>query len=668
MLRRQNPHRDPMSFLAGDSEMAHRIRNFDWSGHPLGPPETWPQSLRSALGICLKSAFPTAIYWGSEMHLLYNDAWSAIPGPRHPDCLGARARDVWSDIWHVIEPQFTQLIESGEGIFVEDQLLPLRRYGFEEETYWNYSFTPIRGEDGAIEGVFNSGSETTDKVFLRRQTEFLLSLSDMLRTASGPDRTMTSACEALGRHFGAQRVGLRDAGPGARPDILPVAAEWTAAGLLPVDAALPFEDLGAVAATLARGHVIRIDCLDRITDPAVRTHFEALGSAAFLAVPWTANGELVAAMFVHLDRERRWTSDDVTTVEKVLERTMGAIERERARLREQVMMREIDHRARNLLAVVRALARITDAPDIAAYRVKFMSSLEALSKTHALLAAERWTGVSLHNLLEAELAPYQAGDGARATLDGPPILLDAEMAQTMAMILHELSTNAAKHGALADPEGTIAVSWSSTPEDVLDLRWTESSRADRAAAPPKPTGFGSDMLGHVIDKQLGGEIVRDFSGGRLVCTLRLPLRRAGQADAPRQPAGDDGTAPARDAPSAQRILVVEDDPIVAMDLADTLETLGYTVVATAHNVASALTSLHKTPPDLAVIDINLGRETSEPIARELLARGIPFLLSTGYEAEADPESVFASQPRIIKPFSSTELKERLGALAGRPAG
>ncbi|MBU2532144.1 MAG: PAS domain-containing protein, partial [Alphaproteobacteria bacterium] len=137
--------------------MARLIRERDWSDHPLGLPETWPQSLRSALSICLHSAFPTAIYWGSNLHLLYNDAWSAIPGPRHPNCLGAPAHEVWSDIWHIIAPQFIGLVDTGEGIFVEDQLLPMQRYGLPEETYWNYSFTPIRGEDGSVVGVFNTG-------------------------------------------------------------------------------------------------------------------------------------------------------------------------------------------------------------------------------------------------------------------------------------------------------------------------------------------------------------------------------------------------------------------------------------------------------------------------------------------------------------------------------
>ena len=663
MLRRQNPNPDPMSFLAGNSEMAQRIRSFDWAGHPLGSPQAWPQSLRSALGICLNAEFPTAIYWGSELRLLYNDAWSAIPGPRHPDCLGARAADVWSDIWHVIEPQFTHLIETGEGILVEDQLLPMRRYGFEEETYWNYSFTPIRGEDGKIEGVFNAGNETTDKVFQRRQTELLLSVSDILRTTSGTEQIMHAACELIGKHLGAHRVGLRELAQGPAADSFPISAEWTAEGVAPVGNMLPFADLGVLGQTLTEGHVVRIEATDNLEDPALRTRFAALDAAALLAVPWTEERDLQAVLFMHAPQARRWSDDNVATVEKVLDRVMGAIGRERARAREKVMMREIDHRARNLLAVVRALVRITDGRDVPHYRQKLVSCLEALSKTHTLLAAERWSGVSLDSLLEAELAPYN-GEGARkATFRGPRIMLEAELAQTLAMVFHELATNAAKHGALADQNGSIEIGWDhTTDDDLLTIRWTETSARNGAAiVPTESTGFGSDMLNQVVEQQLGGEIHRDLSTGNLDCTIRIALHPSRRARKPLAvPDAADG--PPQNTATGTRILVVEDDPIVAMDLTDTLGTMGYTVMATAHDVQSALSALNCSTPDLAVIDINLGHETSEPVAEVLIERGIPFLLSTGYDSEGAPESVFTGLPRITQPFSEPDLKAKLEGL------
>ncbi|HEV7265302.1 MAG TPA: PAS domain S-box protein [Falsiroseomonas sp.] len=158
-----------LRFFAGGGKLGALIRAHDWSTTPLGQPESWPQSLRSALSICLQSSFPTAIYWGPELHLLYNDAWAPIPAERHPGALGRPAAEVWADIWAVVGPQFERVLATGEGFSAFDQMLPMVRGGEVKETYWNYSFTPIRGEDGAVAGVFNQGHETTGRVLAERQ-------------------------------------------------------------------------------------------------------------------------------------------------------------------------------------------------------------------------------------------------------------------------------------------------------------------------------------------------------------------------------------------------------------------------------------------------------------------------------------------------------------------
>ena len=157
-------------FLEQDGEMAARIRATDWSAHPLGPPASWPGALRTALGIALGSSFPTAIYWGPELHLLYNDAWSVIPAKRHPWALGRPAAEVWADIWLTVGPQFADA-QQGRSTATHDEMLPMVRGGIARQTYWNYSLSPIRDEDGAVGGVFNQGSETTRAVMAERQNE-----------------------------------------------------------------------------------------------------------------------------------------------------------------------------------------------------------------------------------------------------------------------------------------------------------------------------------------------------------------------------------------------------------------------------------------------------------------------------------------------------------------
>lgn len=158
-------------FLVGGGAMGALIRDHDWGGTPLGRPEGWPQSLRSALSICLHSSFPTAIYWGPELRLLYNDAWAQVPAERHPWALGRPAAEVWADIWPIVGPQFAAVMERGESVSLYDQLLPMVRCGVARETYWNYSLSPIRGEDSAVMGVFNQGNETTAAVVARREAE-----------------------------------------------------------------------------------------------------------------------------------------------------------------------------------------------------------------------------------------------------------------------------------------------------------------------------------------------------------------------------------------------------------------------------------------------------------------------------------------------------------------
>lgn len=158
-------------FLTGGGALGELIRGHDWEATPMGAPETWPPALRAALSICLHSSFPTAIYWGRELRLLYNDAWAPIPAERHPWALGRPGAEVWADIWDIVGPQFEAVMRTGEGFSIFDQMLPMERNGVPTETFWNYSFTPIRGEDGSVAGVFNQGHETTHLVIARREAQ-----------------------------------------------------------------------------------------------------------------------------------------------------------------------------------------------------------------------------------------------------------------------------------------------------------------------------------------------------------------------------------------------------------------------------------------------------------------------------------------------------------------
>ncbi|MFC3127691.1 HWE histidine kinase domain-containing protein [Pseudoroseomonas globiformis] len=196
-------------------------------------------------------------------------------------------------------------------------------------------------------------------------------------------------------------------------------------------------------------------------------------------------------------------------------------ERDRA-----LLMAEVDHRARNLLAVVQAALRTTPCDDAETYARAVEARILALGRAHTLLAAGRWRGVGLRAVAESELAGFLHGGKARIGLDGPDVALAAHAVQPFAMVLHELATNAIKHGALSQVSGQVRLRWW-LATGWLYLEWTELDGPSVKA--PSRRGFGSRMLDITLTRQLGGHWQRDWQQGGLVCRMELPLRQVAPA-------------------------------------------------------------------------------------------------------------------------------------------
>ena len=146
---------DPATaWLTGGGEMGERIRTFDWTATPLGPATSWPQSLRSAVSILLPSKAQICLFWGPELIKLYNDAYIPVLGRKHPDFLGRPAREVWSEIWDVVGPMADTVMSRDEGTYVEAQLLIMERHGYQEETYYTFSYSPVPNDDGGRGGLY----------------------------------------------------------------------------------------------------------------------------------------------------------------------------------------------------------------------------------------------------------------------------------------------------------------------------------------------------------------------------------------------------------------------------------------------------------------------------------------------------------------------------------
>lgn len=315
--------------------MGALMRAHDWTATPLGPPSEWPRPLRSALGICLNSPFPMAIYWGPDFRLLCNDAWSAFLVDRHPWALGRPAREVWSDVWATVGPRFDQVAATGESFSAVNQMLALRRDGRVERTWWTYSLSPIRDDDGRVVGIFNQGSETTATVLGEGRLRFRLELEERLRDIADARGTMACAAAMLGRHLGAARAGYAEVD--ADGTYCVIDGSWCREGVPSVTGRHRLRGfVEAFEADFSAGNAVVVE--DARTDgwivgsPAGSAQ-GALGARAQVAVPLVKAGRLAALLFVHAAEARRWSAEDVALVHEVAERTWSAVERARAEAR-----------------------------------------------------------------------------------------------------------------------------------------------------------------------------------------------------------------------------------------------------------------------------------------------------------------------------------------------
>ena len=226
---------DTHTVFAGDSELAIRMRAIDWSTTPLGSVDAWPQSLKTCVRIVLTSRQPMFVWWGDSLINLYNDAYKAIVGGKHPAALGQPAAVVWREIWDQVGPRAETTMRGSAGTYDEALLLIMERHGYKEETYYTFSYSPVPNDSGGTGGLICANTDDTRRIIGERQMALLRDLA--ARTADA--RTLEAACEMSARSL---EAGARD---------LPFAAVYLAdadgrtftrtgaAGLEGHDAALP---------------------------------------------------------------------------------------------------------------------------------------------------------------------------------------------------------------------------------------------------------------------------------------------------------------------------------------------------------------------------------------------------------------------------------------------
>ena len=194
--------RDATRRPGGDAGgMADRVRARDWSGTAVGPADRWPQSLQTALSICLSSRFPMHVWWGRDRTVFYNDAYVPAMGDKHPAALGRPAAEVWPEAWPELGPMAESVLAGRGATYSEDQQLFLRRHGYLEETYWTFSYSPIQDETGGVGGIFVAVTETTSRVVGERRLRVLGDVGELSTMSAGTaEEASRAVIGLLARH------------------------------------------------------------------------------------------------------------------------------------------------------------------------------------------------------------------------------------------------------------------------------------------------------------------------------------------------------------------------------------------------------------------------------------------------------------------------------------
>lgn len=322
-----------------------------------------------------------------------------------------------------------------------------------------------------------------------------------------------------------------------------------------------------------------------------------------------------------------------------------------------LLAREVDHRAKNALAVVQAVVSLTRAATTQEFIRAVQGRVSALGRAHSLLAQNRWEGAELAQIVADETAGYQR-DG-QVSIDGPRIVLPAKTVQPVGLLIHELATNAVKYGALSVDTGRVQIGWTILPGEDLELLWSETGGP--LTEQPDSSGFGSTLVKEVATRQLGGTLGIEWprSGMRLVATFPPSAYRLDHPPAPTSATTPAAALPNIAVPRRGRLLVVEDEALIAMAIARDLALLGWDIVGPVASVAEARRLIGATSlPDAAVLDVNLGGTLVYPLAEWLQSQSVPFVFCSGYE-QLDDFPAFDRCPRVRKPIDAGLLDGEL---------
>ena len=706
----RGPESEP-AFLAGGGEMGALMRAHDWSSTPIGPVESWPQSLRTAVGICLCSRFPILIWWGPELVKLYNDDYAPILGAKHPAALGRPGREVWPEIWHIIGPMLEGVLQRGEATWSDDQMLLLSRRGYDEECYFTFSYSPIREEDGSVSGVFCAVHETTERVVGERRMRMLGELAERTSEAR-------SAREAADAVIAALQSNPADV-PFAALYRREASGDATLVGAtrMPQRVALPPPRIAAgsvrgpwpVAAAMRDGEVVVADDRSAVVAPLQLPGDERPSRVLVLGVSWRrALDDAYRHFFALVARGVATALANATAYEQQHERAEALTTLDRAKTD---FFQNISHEFRTPLTLMLGPLEellADDGLDVAAHERAQLAHRNAerlLRLVNTLLDFSRLaagrSGAALVPVDVAALVVDLAGmfrSAAEAAglelvverpTDAVPVMLDRELFERA---LLNLLSNALKFTfegrigvAVATADGMARVEVTDTGEGIAadELpRLFERFRRVRGvrARSHEGSGIGLALVEEVAGLH-GGTVTVDSEPGRgtRFC-IELPL-----TDAPHRSDTLHGTdaalaagyvdealrwittasPPAVPAGRRQTVLFADDNA----DMRDYVTRLlaGDYDVRTAGDGAEALERLRAEPVDLVLADVMMpgldGFGLLQAVRNDEALRRLPFvMLSARAGEESAVEGLEAgADDYVVKPFAAQELLARVRA-------
>lgn len=368
--------------------------------------------------------------------------------------------------------------------------------------------------------------------------------------------------------------------------------------------------------------------------------------------------------------ERNIATQIKNTLLEVMVRNIDERDRMTRSTREQqdILIHELNHRVRNILGLIGSVVSQTAGTvnDVEEFRLVLGGRIHALADAQNQLTESNWSYSPLRRLIDVTMSPY-ASTQAKVEIIGDDITLSPKAFTTASLVLHELATNAMKYGVLGREAGKLIIEWSVAPDQSLHLNWIEKGVVIESM--PERRGFGSVIIQRSIPYDLGGEANVVFQRDGMVATFVIPSQHIGGISnnksshivGQRDPGKEQKqiTLP----PIDQHVLVLEDNMIIGLDLEQAVKDLGFGNIHTAASVKEALDILDKFDIDFAILDINLGSETSFVVAKRMKREGLPFLFLTGYsELKQDAMVDFKDVPVVSKPLQKVSLQKHLDSL------